>query len=96
MPPNHSSAQRILTRGGVKPQHKMVEANIALNLPNNVKKLRQSLGMVQYYGDMWSKHSEMLAPLTDLVGVYGKKKTTKKNKTKKLTLEVGSYPSTSI
>jgi hypothetical protein len=24
--------------------------------------------MVQYYRDMWAKHSEMLAPLTNLVG----------------------------
>jgi hypothetical protein len=33
---------------------------------------------------MWAKHSEMLAPLTDLVGACGEMKTTKKNKTKKL------------
>ena len=40
--------------------------------------------MVQYYRDMWAKHNEMLAPLTDLVGVCGETKNTKKNKTKKL------------
>jgi hypothetical protein len=39
--------------------------------------------MVQYYRNMWEKHSEMLAPLTDLVGKCGETKTTKKNKTKK-------------
>jgi hypothetical protein len=39
--------------------------------------------MVQYYRDMWQKHSEMLALLTNLVGEYGENKTTKKNKTKK-------------
>jgi hypothetical protein len=39
--------------------------------------------MVQYYWDMWAKHSVMLAPFTDLVGECGKIKTTKKNKTKK-------------
>ncbi len=32
---------------------------------------------------MWKKHSEMLAPLTNLVGECGETKTTKKNKTKK-------------
>jgi hypothetical protein len=32
---------------------------------------------------MWAKCSEMLAPLTDLVGECGKTKTTTKNKTKK-------------
>jgi hypothetical protein len=39
--------------------------------------------MVQYYRDMWQKRSEMLAPLTDLVGECRETKTTKKNKTKK-------------
>jgi hypothetical protein len=39
--------------------------------------------MVQYYRDMWQKRSEMLAPLTNLVGEYRETKTTKKNKTKK-------------
>ncbi len=38
--------------------------------------------MVQYYRDMWQKRSEMLAPLTNLVGECGETKTTKKNKTK--------------
>jgi hypothetical protein len=32
---------------------------------------------------MWQKGSEMLAPLTNLVGECGETKTTKKNKTKK-------------
>jgi hypothetical protein len=39
--------------------------------------------MVQYYKDMWAKHSEMLAPLTDLVGECRETKTTKRNGTKK-------------
>ncbi len=73
----------ILTRGGIKPQQKKVQAILALNPPNNVKKLRHFLGMVQYYRDMWAKRSEMLAPLSDLVGECGETKTTKKNETKK-------------
>jgi hypothetical protein len=32
---------------------------------------------------MWQKRSEMLAPLTNLVGECGETKTTKKNKNKK-------------
>jgi hypothetical protein len=58
-----------LTRGGIKPQQKKVQAILALNPPNNVKELRHFLGMVQYYRDMWAKRREMLAPLSDLVGV---------------------------
>jgi hypothetical protein len=62
----------ILTRGGIKPQPKKVQAILVLNPPTNVNKdLRQFLGMVQYYRDMWQKSSEMLAPLTDLVGECG-------------------------
>jgi hypothetical protein len=63
-----------------------VQAILALNPPNNVKELRHFLGMVQYYRDMWARHREMLAPLTDLVGECRETKTTKMNKTKKKTL----------
>jgi hypothetical protein len=73
----------ILTRDGIKPQQKKVQAILVLNLPNNVKELRHFLGMVQYYQDMWARRSEMLAPLTDLVGECRIAKTTKLNKTKK-------------
>jgi len=67
----------ILTRGGIKPQQKKVQAILALNLPNNVKELRHFLGMVQYYRDMWVKRSEMLAPLSDLIRVCGETKITR-------------------
>ena len=73
----------ILTRGGIKPQPKKVQVILGLNPPRSVKELRRFLGMVQYYRDMWAKRSEMLAPLTDLVGECGETKATKKNGTKK-------------
>jgi hypothetical protein len=73
----------ILTRDGIKPQPKKVQAVLVLNLPNNVKELRHFLGMVQYYREMWARRSDILAPLTDLVGECSETKTTKKNKTKK-------------
>ncbi len=38
----------ILTRGGIKPQPKKMQAIFTLNPPNNVKELWQFLGMVQY------------------------------------------------
>jgi hypothetical protein len=60
-----------------------VQAILVLNPPNNVKELQQFLGMVQYYRDMWQKRSEILAPLTNLVGEFKETKTTKRNKTKK-------------
>jgi hypothetical protein len=73
----------ILTREGTKPQPKTVQGILTLNPPNNVKELRHFFGMVQYYPDMWARHSEMLAPLTDLVGECRETKTTRMNKTKK-------------
>jgi hypothetical protein len=73
----------ILTKEGIKPQPKKVHAILTLNPPNNVKELRHFLEMVQYYRDMWARRSEMLAPLTDLVGECRETKTTRMNKTKK-------------
>ncbi len=73
----------ILTRDGIKPQPKKVQAILALNPPNNVKELRHFLVMIQYYRDMWARRSEMLAPLTDLVGKCRDTKTTRMNNTKK-------------
>ncbi len=73
----------ILTREGIKPQPKKVPVILLLNLPDIVKELRHFLGIVQYYRNMWARRSEMLAPLTDLVGECEETKTTKNNKTKK-------------
>ncbi len=39
--------------------------------------------MFQYYRDIWARYSEILAPLSDLVGECGHTKVTKDNKTKK-------------
>jgi hypothetical protein len=64
----------ILTREGIKPQPKKVQAILVLNLPSSAKELRQFLGMVQYKRDMWAKGGEMLAPLTDLMGKCGETK----------------------
>jgi hypothetical protein len=74
----------ILTRDGIKPQPNKVQAILALNPPTNVKELRRFLGMVQYYRDLWAKRSEMLAPLTDLVGERGQTNVTRANGTKKV------------
>ena len=84
-----------MTRGRIKPQQKKVQAILALNPPNNVKELWHFLGMVQYYRNMWAKRSEMLAPLSDLVGECGETKTTRKTRLKK-TLALGFDSSNSI
>ncbi len=86
----------MLTRGGIKPQPKNLQAILALTPPNNVKELRKFIGMVQYYYDMWAKCSKMLASLSDLVGECEETKTTRKNKVKKETLALGLNLSNSI
>ena len=45
----------VLTREGIKPQRKKIEAIMALLPPKNVKGLRRFLGIVQYYGDIWEE-----------------------------------------
>jgi hypothetical protein len=61
-----------------------VQAILAIKLPTGVKQLRHFLGMVQYYRDLWARWSDMLAPLTSLVGECGQTKTTKAKRTKKV------------
>ena len=74
----------VLTRDGIKPQNQKVSAILALQPPTSVKTLRHFLGLVQYYRDLWGKRSDVLAPLTGLVGESGKTKVTKRNGTKKI------------
>ena len=55
-----------VTRGGVMPIPKKVEAIQALTVPKTRIQLRQFMGMIKFYRDMWQKRSELLAPLTAL------------------------------
>ncbi len=74
----------VLTSDGIKPQSNKVRAILAIKPPTGVKQLRHFLGMVQYYRDLWAIRSNMLAPLTSLVGECGQTKTTKAKGTKKV------------
>ena len=53
-----------VTRDGVITIPKKVEAIQDLTVPKTRKKLRQFIGMINFYRDMWQKRSELLAPLT--------------------------------
>ena len=61
-----------------------IKAILALSPPTSVKTLRHFLGLVQYYQDTWEKRSEILAPLTDLVGGSGIMKKPKQKGTNKI------------
>ena len=55
-----------ITRDGIKPLNKKVEAINNLATPKNRRELRKFIGLVNYYRDMWPKRSEILGPLTGL------------------------------
>src|SRR5210317_1987253 len=55
-----------ITRQGIQPLPKKVQAIKNLATPTTTKQVRHVVGMVNYYRDMWPKRSEILAPLTEL------------------------------
>jgi hypothetical protein len=56
-----------ITRDGIQPQPKKVEAVLKLTPQKAKRQSRHFLGMINYYKDMRQKRSHMLAPLTGLV-----------------------------
>ena len=56
-----------LTRDGIQPQPKKVEAICRLQPLRNSRQLRHFLGMVNFYRDMWRRRSHLIAPLTHLM-----------------------------
>lgn len=61
-----------ITRQGIKPIPKKVEAIKNIDPPKNVRELRRFIGLVNYYRDMWIRRSDVLAPLTALVSKHAK------------------------
>ena len=57
-----------LTKDGVRPQPKKVEAITRMTAPRNKKELRRFIGMVNYYRFMWKQRSHLMAPLAELTG----------------------------
>ncbi len=66
----------VLTRDGIKPQSNKVQAILTIKPPTGVTQLRHFLGLMQYYRDLWAIRSDMLPPLTSLVGECGQTKST--------------------
>jgi hypothetical protein len=55
-----------ITRQGIQPIRNKVEAILNIKSPKTINqkiKLRQFIGIVNYYRDMWFRRSELLAPL---------------------------------
>ena len=55
-----------ITRTGISPLPKKVEAIANIAPPTNKRQLRRFIGMVNYYRDMWIRRSDTLAPLSAL------------------------------
>ena len=49
----------------MKPDPKKVQGIIDLGRPTTTTEVQALTGMVQYYGDMWTRRSHLLAPLTE-------------------------------
>ena len=58
-----------VTRNGIRPVNKKVEAIVNMTPPKNVKHVRAFIGLVKYYRDMWAKRSHLLQPLTELMSI---------------------------
>ena len=65
-----------ITRDGIQPIAKKVEAILAINAPTTKRQLRSFIGIINYYRDMWIRRSEVLAPLTGLTSKTAKWKWT--------------------
>jgi transposase InsO family protein len=55
-----------VTREGITPQPKKIDAIRKMTAPTNRKELRRFIGMVNFYRDMWIRRSELMTPLSNL------------------------------
>ena len=55
-----------ISREGIRPNQKKVDAIQQIKSPTTRKQLRRFIGMVNYYRDMWPLRSHLLAPLSAL------------------------------
>eukprot|EP00957_Ditylum_brightwellii_P107436 8197385-Ditylum_brightwellii.AAC.1 len=56
-----------MTRQGIKPLPKKVQAIIKISPPTTRKQLCSFIGMINHYCTMWQAHIKVLAPLTALM-----------------------------
>ena len=55
----------VITREGIKYNPKKVQGVMDIGLPSTTTEDRAIIGMVQYYRNIWTRRSQILAPLTE-------------------------------
>jgi hypothetical protein len=65
-----------ISREGLRPSQKKVEAILQIKAPTTRKQLRRFIGMVNYYRDMWPLRSHLLSPLSSMTSAKVKWKWT--------------------
>ena len=70
-----------VTREGVQPMPKKVEAIHNIATPKTRRQLRSFIGLINYYRDMWVHRSDLLAPLSKLTSSTTKWKWTEVEQT---------------
>ena len=55
-----------VTRNGIRPVDKKVEAIVNMTPPKNMRQMRAFVGLVKYYREIWDRRSHLLQPLTVL------------------------------
>ena len=56
-----------ISKNGIQPIKKNIEAMINIKNPDNLKKIRSLVGKFNYYAKFIPKHAEIMAPLSELI-----------------------------
>ena len=59
-----------MTHEGIRSLNKKVEAITNMTTPTSNNEVRALIGLVNYYQEIWDKHSNKLKPLTRLTSKY--------------------------
>ena len=58
-----------VTRDGVKPINRKIEAITNMKPPTSQKEVQKFIGVINYYRDMWPRRPHTLATLTRLISI---------------------------